>query len=47
MMRCLQAIEEGKCLLEFKGPENEAPLPLLKDVFSSERRKAKARGASA
>lgn len=30
----------GQCLLEWEG-EGEPPLPLLKDMFASERRKAK------
>ena len=33
----------GRCLLEWEG-EGEPPLPLLKDMFASERRKAKVRG---
>lgn len=33
----------GRCLLEWEG-EGEAPLPLLKDMFASERRKAKVGG---
>jgi hypothetical protein len=36
-----QAVEEGTCLLEWDGPEHEAPAPLLKDMFAVERRKAK------
>eukprot|EP00884_Botryococcus_braunii_P003367 jgi/Botrbrau1/13030/Bobra.0389s0021.1 len=38
-----QAIDEGKCLLEWDGDKAEGPppAPLLKDMFSSERRKAK------
>lgn len=36
----------GKCLLEWKGGESgdePPPAPLLKDLFASERRKAKVR----
>ena len=38
-----QAVDEGRCLLEWEGPEKEAPAPLLKDMFAVERRKAKVR----
>jgi len=32
----------GKCILEWDGPHgSKSPTPLLKDMFSSERRKAK------
>lgn len=34
------AIEQERCLLEWEG-EGSPPLPLLKDLFASERRKAK------
>lgn len=36
-----QAIDSGQCLLEFDGPEDKAPVPLLKNKFAVERRKAK------
>lgn len=35
-----QAISKGDCLLEWDG-EGKSPKPLLKDLFASERRKAK------
>jgi hypothetical protein len=35
-----EAIAQERCLLEWEG-EGEAPLPLLKDMFAVERRKAK------
>ena len=35
-----RAIDAGDCLLEWEG-RTEPPVPLLKDMFSSERRKAK------
>ncbi|PSC72198.1 DNA polymerase I chloroplastic mitochondrial [Micractinium conductrix] len=35
-----EAIAKEQCLLEWEG-EGKAPLPLLKDLFASERRKAK------
>jgi len=35
-----QAIAEGKCLLEWDG-EGKPPVPLLKNMFANERRKAK------
>ena len=42
--RILQAIDRGECLLEWEGEESEAPTDkLLKNKFSSERRKAKVR----
>ncbi len=41
----MQAVQDGTCLLEWDGPEHEAPAPLLKDMFAVERRKAKARPA--
>ena len=31
----------GKCLLEWEDPNSKPPVPLLKDMFASERRKAK------
>ena len=34
-------MEEGKVLLEWDKSKGEAPVPLLKDKFASERRKAK------
>ncbi len=37
-----QAVAEGKCLLERSGTDDESKnIPLLKDVFGTERRKAK------
>jgi DNA polymerase-1 len=36
-----QAIDEGKVLLEWDGAKGKAPLPLLKDEFGTERRRAK------
>ena len=36
-----QAVDAGQCLLEFDGPEDKAPVPLLKNKFAVERRKAK------
>ena len=38
-----RAIDQGDCLLEWDGGENYTPppVPLLKDMFSSERRRAK------
>ena len=39
--RGVQAVDAGQCLLEFDGPEEEAPVPLLKTKFAIERRKAK------
>jgi len=38
---CAQAVDASKCLLEFDGPEDKAPVPLLKNEFAVERRKAK------
>jgi DNA polymerase-1 len=35
-----EAVENGRVLLEWKG-EDKPPVPLLKDMFASERRKAK------
>jgi hypothetical protein len=39
------AIDKGQCLLEWDGGPDHAPcpVPLLKDKFASERRKAKVR----
>lgn len=37
-----KAVEGGTCLLEWDGPD-KAPVPLLKDMFANERRKAKVR----
>ena len=31
----------GKCLLEWEDPTSKPPVPLLKDMFKSERQKAK------
>ena len=40
----LQAVDAGRCLLEWDGPEGSTPTaPLLKDMFAVERRKAKVR----
>lgn len=41
-----EAINRGECLLEWDGGPNHepAPVPLLKDKFASERRKAKVIG---
>ncbi|RYY30872.1 hypothetical protein EON62_06650, partial [archaeon] len=36
-----QAVKEGRVLLEWNDADGEPPAPLLKNVFSSERRKAK------
>jgi len=37
-----QAIDRGECILEWDGGKGEpAPVPLVKDMFSTERRKAK------
>lgn len=36
-----QAIESGECLLEWDSHDAAPPVPLLKDMFASERRKAK------
>ncbi|KAK9818799.1 hypothetical protein WJX74_001704 [Apatococcus lobatus] len=36
-----EAIDQGKCLLEWEDPNSKPPVPLLKDMFASERRKAK------
>jgi DNA polymerase-1 len=36
-----QAIDEGRVLLEWDGAKGKAPLPLLKDEFGTERRRAK------
>ena len=36
-----EAIDRGECLLEWEDPSQPPPAPLLKDMFSSERRKAK------
>ena len=37
-----KAVDEGKCLLEWKGLDGEEPpAPMLKDVFGAERRRAK------
>jgi DNA polymerase I len=36
-----QEIEEGKLLLEWDRSKGEAPAPLLKDKYASERKKAK------
>ena len=36
-----KALEDGECLLEWDYTKGEAPKPLLKDKFASERRKAK------
>ena len=42
-----QAVDSGRCLLEWDGPEGTTPpAPLLKDMFAVERRKAKVRAAS-
>ena len=39
-----QAVDAGRCLLEWDGPEGSTPTaPLLKDMFAVERRKAKVR----
>lgn len=40
-----EAIDRGECLLEWDGgPDHKPPpVPLLKDKFGSERRKAKVR----
>ncbi len=35
------AVERGECLLEWDWAQGEPPAPLLKDVFGSERRRAK------
>ena len=41
---CPQAVDAGRCLLEWDGPEGSTPTaPLLKDMFAVERRKAKVR----
>ena len=41
---CCVPVRAGECLLEWDGGEGErAPAPLLKDMFGSERRKAKVR----
>lgn len=34
-------IQEGKVLLEWDKSQGDAPVPLLKDKYASERRKAK------
>lgn len=36
-----QAVESGECLLEWDYSKGDPPKPLLKDLFASERRKAK------
>ena len=36
-----QAVESGECLLEWDYSKGAPPAPILKDVFGSERRKAK------
>jgi hypothetical protein len=38
-----EAIARGDCLLEWDSHLEPAPVPLLKDKFASERRKAKVR----
>ena len=36
-----EAVKKGEVLLEWDSKQGKAPVPLLKDVFGSERRKAK------
>lgn len=36
-----EALEKGEVLLEWDSSKGKAPVPLLKDVFAAERRKAK------
>jgi DNA polymerase-1 len=36
-----KALDEGKCLLEWDFKKGEPPVPLLKDLFSNNRKKAK------
>jgi DNA polymerase-1 len=36
-----QALDKGECLLEWDNSKGKAPVPLLKDMFSSLRKKAK------
>ena len=36
-----EKVDTGECLLEWDYSQGEAPKPLLKDLFASERRKAK------
>lgn len=38
---CRQAVNKGEVLLEWDKGKGEAPAPMLKDVYASERRKAK------
>lgn len=40
-----KAVDAGACLLEWDGPEDTAPAPLLKNLFAVERRKAKVRAS--
>lgn len=41
-----EAVQKGECLLEYDGVEGASTVPLLKDKFAIERRKAKARQIS-
>lgn len=34
-------LKDGKCLLEWDFSKGPAPVPLLKDLYSNERKKAK------
>ena len=36
-----EAVENGDCLLEWDYKKGKPPAPLLKDMFGSERRRAK------
>lgn len=36
-----EAIDKGQCLLEWDSSKGKPPVPLLKDMFSSLRKKAK------
>lgn len=36
-----KAVDEGKVLLEWDSSKGKAPVPLVKELFAAERRKAK------
>jgi|TARA_B100000524_G_scaffold124609_2_gene61335 DNA polymerase-1 len=37
----LKAVDDGECLLDWDYSKGDPPAPLLKDLFGSERRRAK------